>query len=129
MLISAWLMLLAGTAVLVGIGAPWWAKAIGALLWWLDGGLSIARHARNRRHVRALFLAADGRCEVVGRGGARRDAEWHGGSVVTQSWAWVCLRAADGRVHCELILQGRVEQESWRRLQVVWRWGARRRPD
>ena len=120
--VSAWLLLLAGLALVLHLDVAPGIRAVIAAAWLLDGVLSCRRLARAQRVTARIILRADGSALRQDRRGGEVPLTLLPVTVVGRSLAWLRFRGPDRRIYSELLLAADVDREAWRRLQVVWRW-------
>ncbi len=115
--------------MLVAIGAalisqlpaePWQLWAATAVWTW-----SVFRQNRKLRRAwaryRSIDVYPDGRVELVGTDGERRDARLEDGTVVLSRFGWLRLSTATDGYFAELVSGVAATPFHWRRLQVIRR--------
>ena len=114
-------MLLLGLVVISSMSAGVAVRVPGALAWLGVGGYQLHRLVRCYQLCRRIRINEDGSAEIATAGGAWRVAELQTGSVVLQRIAWLRIDAGGRRKFAELFVGNCRENESWRRLQIIWR--------
>ena len=109
MLVSAWILLLMGTVVILAVDLPVWARTVGVALWWVDLGCALGRLCAVQHAVRRLHVGPQAAGSVTLKGESRR-AVWCLGTVITARWAWVRMRCGDV-VYSELFLRARCRNQ------------------
>ena len=123
-LLSGWLLLLAGFVIALHLNAHPLARAVMAAGWTGSAAWRLYRQACGFRSVAALVLA-EGGPDIRSAGRARGRCELLAGSLVFRQAGWLRLRLPGGRTHAELVLAAETPADDWRRLQILWRWGRR----
>lgn len=121
---SGWLLLLLGTLLLLHLAVPVLLRLALVVIWLADSGFELHRFARSQASVATLLLRGDGACAACDARGREQALTLMNGSVVLASLAWLRFRRSDRTTYTELYRRGDQDADTWRRLQVVWRWAA-----
>lgn len=120
-LASGVLLTVAGIPVISTLPvAPLW-RWLAAGAWCLGGLREVLIIAAGYRRYGRIRIDSAGAIALQGSGGEWVAAEVRGGSVVLQRLAWLRLRLPDGSGCGELLRGDTIENEHWRRFQLVWR--------
>ena len=100
--------------------APVW-RWLAAGAWCLNGLREILGIASGYRRYGRIRIDSEGAIALQAPGGNWMAAEVRDGSVVLQRYAWLRFRLPDGSGCGELLRGDSLENEHWRRFQLVWR--------
>ena len=122
------LVLIAGLAT-AGLGGgmilatplPLLWRLLAAALWLGSSVHELVVLRRGQRGVERLRVLQGGSARLCAPDGCWFPATLAPGSVVLRRVAWLRFVADDGRKFAELLHRKSVQNESWRRLQVIWR--------
>ncbi len=90
-------------------------------LWLASNMRELVVLRRGQSCVDRLRLWQGGSARLRGPDGCWFPATLVPGSIVLRRIAWLRFEAEDGRKFAELLRCKGVQNESWRRLQVIWR--------
>lgn len=96
-------------------------KALFVLLWVCHGLLEMASQLRGTSRTTRLRISPRGTVEALSPGGETRSLELLAGSLVLHRVAWLRFRFEDGLRYGELLSAFGREDDSWRRLKLIWR--------
>ena len=105
--------------LLTPIAMHW--RLLGAALWLASSARDVIVLRRAQRRFDRIRLLQDGSVLLRGRDACWFPATLAAGSIVLQRFAWLRFEADDGRKFAELLRRKSPQNESWRRLQVIWR--------
>lgn len=105
--------------LLTPIAMRW--RLLGAALWLASSARDVIVLRRAQRRFDRIRLLQDGSVLLRGRDACWFPATLAAGSIVLQRFAWLRFEADDGRKFAELLRCKSPQNESWRRLQVIWR--------
>jgi hypothetical protein len=120
-MMSAWLFLLVGLAIILHLQVAIIVKVILALAWTADCVWGLARQGHGNARVRRILINVRGTVEVLDAYGKSHELQLLKGSAVLKHCAWLRLRFADGLHYVELISRFDCPESTWRRLQLIWR--------
>ena len=124
MLLSGWLLLLAGFVIALHLNTHPANRILIAAAWVGSASWRLYRQACGFRSVSGLVLAAGGP-DIHTVGHSSGHCELLAGSLVFRRACWLRLRLPGGETHAELVLATETPVDDWRRLQILWRWGRR----
>jgi len=101
------------------IGLPW--RVIVAAAWLAANTRHLLVIANGYKRCRRIRIDQTGALTVQAPGGCWFPATFIPGSVVLADVAWLRFKLEDGQQFAELISTKSTRNESWRRLQVIWR--------
>ena len=96
-------------------------KALFVLLWVCHGLLEIVSQLRGMSRTGRLRISASGTLDSLSPGGKTRSLELLAGSLVLHRFAWLRFRFEDGLEYGELLSSYGRQDDSWRRLELIWR--------
>jgi hypothetical protein len=96
-------------------------KVLFVLLWVCHGLLEIVAQLRGMSRTGRLRIGARGTLDALSPGGETRSLELLAGSLVLHRLAWLRFRFEDGLEYGELLSSSGRQDDSWRRLEVIWR--------
>ena len=120
-MVSGWLLLLLGLAIIGHLHAPIEMKVVLGGAWIADTLLELKRQARGHIRIRRLMLDPQGNMVGHDSFGKELKIQILKGSVVLRHWAWLRLGFADGSYYVEFIRRRDCRLATWRRLQLIWR--------
>lgn len=112
---------LVGLALLLTlrIALPW--RALAAVAWLIANTRQLFGIANGYKRCQRIRIDQSGAVTMQAPDGCWFPATLIQGSVVLTDIAWLRCKAEDGQQFAELIAAKSVRNESWRRLQVIWR--------
>ena len=110
-----------GVAMLLMTPLPLGWRLAAAALWLASGARELVVLRRGHGRVECLRLLQDGSARVRGPDGCWFAATLAPGSVVLGRYAWLRFEVDGGGKLAELLQRRGRQNESWRRLQVIWR--------
>ncbi len=120
-MLSGWLLLLAGLAIIGHLHAPVEVTVVIAFAWIVDTLRELRRQACGHTRVRHLKLDPQGKMIGHDSFGKEEKIQILKGSVVLRHWAWLRLGFDDGAYYVEFIRRRDCRSATWRRLHLLWR--------
>ncbi len=120
-MLSGWLLLLLGLAIIGHWHAPLEVTVVIAFAWIVDTLRELRRQARGHTRVRHLKLDSQGKMIGHDSFGKEHKIQILKGSVVLRHWAWLRLGFDDGSYYVEFIRRRDCRSATWRRLHLIWR--------
>jgi hypothetical protein len=113
--------LLAGLVLLLTLRLPLPWRALAAAAWLAENSRQLLVIANGYKRCRRLRIDQTGAVTLQDPDGCWFPATFRPGSVVLADVAWLRFKGDDGQQFAELISAKNAGNESWRRLQVIWR--------
>jgi len=105
--------------VTLDVGALWRCLAVLAWIGWSARELRVI--ADGYKRFGRIRIDSEGNVELLIGEGDWVAARLLSGSVVLEKYAWLRIKPRNGRRYAEFIRGDTREDETWRRLQVIWR--------
>lgn len=119
-LLSGFVALLAGTAIIMHLPLPLTLRGVLCIIWIVDCSGELKRMQRGNARISRLQLDANGDIFATGPAGRSDYLELLSGSVVLSRLAWLRLRFPDGSAAAELLTGDPLRNPQWHRLQLIW---------
>ncbi len=111
----------AGCAMILALPiSPGW-RLLAAALWLASSVREVVSAYRGQRCFDRIRLLQGGDALLRGEGGCWFPATLAAGSIVLRRCAWLRFETEDGRKFAELLRCRGPQNETWRRLHVIWR--------
>lgn len=120
-MLSGWLLLLLGLAVIGHLHAPVEVIVVIGVAWIADTLRELSRQASGHIRIRRLQLDPQGKMIGHDSFGKEYKLQILKGSVVLHHWAWLRLGFDDGLYYVEFIRRRDCRAPTWRRLHLIWR--------
>jgi len=111
----------AGLATILVLSIPTVWRVSAVLAWLVFNGRELLLIAKCYERFQRIRIWHCGDAELLTSDGSWSPAALVSGSVVLRKYAWLRLKTPDGQRFGELLCGKCMQNEQWRRLQVIWR--------